>query len=80
MLLLALSAGLTTEKTDIYILIGKSWPKKVKKYFFGIFFCGHFPSNTVCTPYTALLDIPKNRFDRFGPTFVFLKYLLSQYL
>ena len=32
------SVGLTTEQTDIYILIGKSWTKKVKKYFFGNFF------------------------------------------
>ena len=47
----------------------------MKKYFFGNFF-GQFPSHSECTPYTALLDIPKNRFDRFGPTFVFLKYLL----
>jgi hypothetical protein len=30
----------------------------------------------VCTVYTALLDIPKNRFDRKNPTFVFFKYLL----
>ena len=32
------SVGLTTEQTDIYILIGKRWPKKVKKCFFGNFF------------------------------------------
>ena len=25
---------------------------------------------------SSLLDIPKNRFDRFGPTFLFFKYLL----
>ena len=48
----------------------------VKKYFFGNFF-GQFPSNTVCTSYTALLDIPKDRFDRKHPTFVFLNYYLN---
>ena len=46
-----------------------------KIFFLGIFF-GQFPSRSERPSYTALLDIPKNRFDRKHPTFVFLKYLL----
>ena len=38
MLMYTLSVGLTMEKTDIYIRIGKSWMFYVKKYFFGNFF------------------------------------------
>ena len=47
----------------------------MKKCFFEVVF-GQFPSRPGRALYTALLDIPKNRFDRFGPTFVFFKYLL----
>jgi hypothetical protein len=34
----------------------------------------YYYSNNLLGQYTALLDIPKNRFDRFKPTFIFFKY------
>ena len=40
-----------------------------EKMFLGNFM-GKFRSSTVRALYTALLDIPKNRFDRKHPTFV----------
>ena len=47
--------------TDIYKPIGKSWTEYVKNVFLGISF-GQFPSRSQRALYTALLDIPKNRF------------------
>ena len=63
-----------SKRIYIYLLV-KVGPKRWKNIFLGIFF-GQFPSRSERPLYTALLDIPKNRFDRFGPTFVFFKYLL----
>ena len=63
--------GVYNGETNTYKPIGKSWTKYVKKCFFGNFFLDNSLSNNFFTVYTASLDIPKNRFDRFGPTFVF---------
>jgi len=64
-------SGFLYTKQRINILIGKRWIIYVKKCFFGNYF-GTVPSNPGCTPYTALLNIPKNCCDRKNPTFVFL--------
>ena len=63
--------GFTMEqRLYIYVLV-KVGQNTWKNVFLGSFF-GQFPSSTVRSPYTALLDIPKNRFGLFCPTFVFL--------